>query len=43
MTPADGVWTAIAVGRATGRPAVAKELLLVQDGASAVTAVPIGR
>lgn len=43
ITPTSGVWTAVAVGRATGRPAVAKELLLVADGASEVTTVAIGR
>ncbi len=43
ITPTTGVWTAVAVGRATGRPAVAKELLLVADGASEVTTVAIGR
>jgi hypothetical protein len=43
ITPTSGVFTAVAVGRATGRPAVAKELLLVADGASEVTTVAIGR
>jgi hypothetical protein len=41
FTPAEGVWTAVAVGRTTGRPAVAKELLLLKDGTTEVTAVAI--
>ncbi len=43
ITPTTGVWTAVAVGRATGRPAVAKELLLLSDGSTEVTTVAIGR
>ena len=43
LTPTSGVWTAVAVGRATGRPAVTKELLLLTDGSTEVTAVAIGR
>jgi hypothetical protein len=41
FTPTEGVWTAVAVGRTTGRPAVAKELLLMMDGSADVTAVAI--
>lgn len=43
MTATDGNWTAIAVGNASSHPAVAKEMLVVKDGESAITTIAIGR